>query len=591
MVRFGAMEPEPVTRRFPRAAELIVVGTAFAIGLAVRLWNLPGMGLWYDELISVTLADRPYPAWLYSALVYEPHPPLFTLLLHIWLRLGRGDTLILLFPVLAGAAAIPALYLAFRHALGPRAAAAGALLLAVHPLALYWSHHARMYAPLMLFVSLALGANLLYLRRPGRLPGVSLVAAQQAVIWVHIAGWFCVACLIAMAEIEARRRAWPTRGWRRMQLISLGLGLPALLFPLLRGGLGHMLRPGLAEIAGALAQQVRGPMPATAPVMGLAAAVSGGAVILLLLRARTRSLALALLILPLLAAIVLSHTLRPMWYSPRTFAFMTPFWCAGIGALMFSRGSETTRWAPRLLAALALLLQLQGSLSYLRDHRKRETYADVARHLRLSGLPGDRVVVRAPHVAWGLNWYLLGPDWDDGLLTELRGASPGARDGRGGLVALYEAVKDFDRRPHGTTISVETAEGREVALRPGERAWILARDDDQHADLVARLHLAGETSRTQHYPGLILSLFTVPDRAGPSTLRESVAGDREQRSIDLAADGVPGFPARPPSGDVIHQPWMTPRGSDTLQEISRLPEGTRPVVSSCMASMPTFHAE
>src|SRR5262245_23897565 len=75
---------------------LIRAGPVVGVALILRLWPLPRMSLWYDELQSVTIAYRPFPASLLSSIAYDPHPPLYNLLLGVWMRLGQGDSIIIL---------------------------------------------------------------------------------------------------------------------------------------------------------------------------------------------------------------------------------------------------------------------------------------------------------------------------------------------------------------------------------------------------------------------------------------------------------------------------------------------------------------
>src|SRR5690242_18049594 len=57
---------------------------------------LPSVSLWYDELQSVTIAYRSFPLSFLSSIAYDPHPPLYNLLLSAWLQLGQSDSTIIL---------------------------------------------------------------------------------------------------------------------------------------------------------------------------------------------------------------------------------------------------------------------------------------------------------------------------------------------------------------------------------------------------------------------------------------------------------------------------------------------------------------
>ena len=67
---------------------LLIPVLAFA--LALRLIGLERRGIWFDEGVSVIIAQRDVAALL-AATRLDVHPPLYYLLLHFWLLFGSGD--------------------------------------------------------------------------------------------------------------------------------------------------------------------------------------------------------------------------------------------------------------------------------------------------------------------------------------------------------------------------------------------------------------------------------------------------------------------------------------------------------------------
>lgn len=127
------------------------------LALCLRLINLGGRPLWYDEAFSLLYA-RLAPEEMIAGTVgngaaaAEEHPLLYYLALHGWTELW-GDTpgLARLLTVLFGTATVALLYLLARDLAGKRVALAAALVASFSPFHIYYSQEARMYALLGFF--------------------------------------------------------------------------------------------------------------------------------------------------------------------------------------------------------------------------------------------------------------------------------------------------------------------------------------------------------------------------------------------------------------------------------------------------------
>lgn len=112
------------------------------IGAGLRIWNLPREAPGFDEVMSI-LAARRTPAEYLSFPQFDGCPPLTYIGLHAASLLGQPAAFMRLPAALAGAFAVVLLYLLMRSMLGPRAAIAGAILLAANPLHVYFSQQAQ----------------------------------------------------------------------------------------------------------------------------------------------------------------------------------------------------------------------------------------------------------------------------------------------------------------------------------------------------------------------------------------------------------------------------------------------------------------
>ena len=178
-----------------RALESLLIVFIF-LAILLRILNLGGRELWYDEVLSLLLStgqkihyqtpgDAPIPLADYAALLRlpvesglaqglatlknvlrgivggEPHPPLFFLSQHLWFRLyGATEASMRSLGVLISAAAIGASYGLGRLLMGHRGGLILAALLALNPFYLFHSLNLRMYGPMVFWVILSAWAML-----------------------------------------------------------------------------------------------------------------------------------------------------------------------------------------------------------------------------------------------------------------------------------------------------------------------------------------------------------------------------------------------------------------------------------------------
>lgn len=169
---------------------------AIAIAVILRIINLGGREFWYDEVLSLLLAAGQKTAYqtptdvpvalagytsllslpiesglggfistiknfLLSLLGGEPHPPLFFLSQHLWLRLfGSSEAAMRSLNALFSIGAIASAYSLGKVVLGHRGGLLLAALLALNPFYLFHSLNVRMYGSLVLWTILSATALL-----------------------------------------------------------------------------------------------------------------------------------------------------------------------------------------------------------------------------------------------------------------------------------------------------------------------------------------------------------------------------------------------------------------------------------------------
>jgi mannosyltransferase len=119
--------------------------------LALRVYRLGDQSLWVDELLTLDVSIPKEGLNIWSYLKYNIHGPLHSFVVYLFQLLGSSDAWLRLPSALAGAAAVLYFYLWIRTWLGHRIAQIAAVMLAVHPLHIYYSQELRNYSFLLFF--------------------------------------------------------------------------------------------------------------------------------------------------------------------------------------------------------------------------------------------------------------------------------------------------------------------------------------------------------------------------------------------------------------------------------------------------------
>jgi mannosyltransferase len=173
-----------------------------ALALLLRVTSL-SRSLFTDEAYSLALAQRGF-GHMFELFGYEANGTPYPIILWPLIRIfGTSEALLRVPAVIAGTASVPALWWAARRFTAPAGALLAAGLLAISPMAVWYSQMARPYAFVMLAAALAFGA----LAR-------ALEGGDRRGPW---AGYVAAMALLAYCDILAAPLALPAHAliaWR-----------------------------------------------------------------------------------------------------------------------------------------------------------------------------------------------------------------------------------------------------------------------------------------------------------------------------------------------------------------------------------------
>jgi mannosyltransferase len=403
--------------------ELGAIVVLTAIALVLRTTSL-SRSLFNDESYSLALSQRSI-GEMVKLFGYEANGTLYSIVLWPLVRLfGTGVELVRLPSVLAGAASVPALWWCARQFGGRRVAWIAAGLLAVNPMAVWYSQEARAYSFAVLAACLAFGAlarAVSTTSETGReaAAGTTRRGAWVAYVVAMAALAYCdlfAAPLALPAQALIARRAGPAalRAWLRSLLALLVLCLPLLVFASIsrsrRNALYWLPKTDRALVELAL-QEFSGGFANVNAVGWLSVLAGLVLVAVALLRGRGTALArdhsamviaAAWGLLPTVALLAVSFVEPVFW--PRYAILSLPGLCllAGLAADRAWGSSRAIVTAGACIAALA-------ALALFADARQRgeiqQNWQPVGAWLREARLPGEPTIVDSAQVLPSLGYY------------------------------------------------------------------------------------------------------------------------------------------------------------------------------------------
>jgi mannosyltransferase len=188
------------------------------LAAALRFYRLQAQDIWGDEAFSIFLSQQPLPHVIAGGA--DTHPPLYPVLLFVWLRLsGSAAFATRSLSALIGTLAVPLIFVFAQRLVSdrPRVKWFAALLAAVSPLLIYYSQETRMYE---LVAVLALASTYLMLRvidQPGaRARGAYFIATLLA-MYTHYSAFFVIAAQDIFALIHWRKDRAALLRWIALQ--------------------------------------------------------------------------------------------------------------------------------------------------------------------------------------------------------------------------------------------------------------------------------------------------------------------------------------------------------------------------------------
>ncbi len=188
---------ETPVRRMSVEPKALFVSLAAVVFVAARFWHLTSYGLFGDEVFTLWTSSRPWSKVLSSVIEDVVHPPLFYILLKLWIDIGGQSVLwIKLLPVLLSILSlIPFMLLCRELKINLLATGLALWMMAVNNFLISHAQEPRMYSLLLLLV---LSSLWLFVKLQSRGPNFmsthfALGGVNLLLVFTHYFGWVIVA--------------------------------------------------------------------------------------------------------------------------------------------------------------------------------------------------------------------------------------------------------------------------------------------------------------------------------------------------------------------------------------------------------------
>ena len=206
----------------PQLARSAVLFVIIAVYAAIRLWGMTAACLWFDEIFSVHAAEHSWNSILAFISLDLIHPPLFYVLLKLWIGIG-GDGLfwVRLFPVAFSVLAVfPFIAFCRELKLSFWTQIFALLLFATNGTLIKYSQEVRMYSLLLCLSLFSMWLFAKYFARGKSI--IPLVIVNILLVYTHYFGWLVITAEISSIMLFQRIK------WRPI-LIMFGVTLVSFL--------------------------------------------------------------------------------------------------------------------------------------------------------------------------------------------------------------------------------------------------------------------------------------------------------------------------------------------------------------------------
>jgi len=191
------------------------------LALALRVWDLGARSLWFDEATEYWVATAPLSGLADAVRTGSGDPPLFSFLLHFWMKLGTSEAWLRLLSVAASVTGVAGLFVLGRRLGGLPTAIAAGVLAAVNTPDIRYAQDLGQYALMLATVSWSWVALHGLWNEGGR----KWTVAWSIIACLATTAYYAAACTVLVPFGCALAEALVRRDRARVRPLAAALGL------------------------------------------------------------------------------------------------------------------------------------------------------------------------------------------------------------------------------------------------------------------------------------------------------------------------------------------------------------------------------
>ena len=371
----------------------------------VRFYGISGRSIWFDEAITLGMAQLPLIEHLQHAWdTMLNNQILYFLLFRPWHALGEAEATVRAFSAIFSVACVAVIYFLGRRLFGTAAGIIAALVLAFHSGSIWYAQEARSYSLAMFLVVLSSLFLVRFVQEGAQRNLVGWIAASVLSCYAHFfAGLVVVAQVISLAALGLQKLR------QRKALVVALISIAILTLPIV---INMILIP----------KDLVNWIPTVSPtrILNRAKFLAGGNSWLLLsflvffmvlltglfrhsasARRWSNALTVAWAIIPFLAVAAIS-LIQPILIN-RYVIFAVPAWALSAGAVI---GNLMERGRISMIGACMMLGLMVTAEAYEINYHDFEDWRTPAAHVAAATLPGDVIIYNSSWAGLPFEYYL-----------------------------------------------------------------------------------------------------------------------------------------------------------------------------------------
>ncbi len=213
------------SRHYLKNPSLLLISIVL-IGTLLRLYGLGKHSFWYDEALTLFTAENA-PSFKY--IPYLMNPPLFPLLVKLWLLLGRSEFFLRLLPAFFGVMSIIITYKISQKLFNEKAGLIAAFIISTAPFHIYYSQELRAYSLVTLLTLLSLYYLIKLLDKDKLRYWFVFILSNVLLVYTHNAALFLLVAENMFFFVFCRKYRKLLRKWLMGQFLIFLLYLPGLI--------------------------------------------------------------------------------------------------------------------------------------------------------------------------------------------------------------------------------------------------------------------------------------------------------------------------------------------------------------------------